>query len=103
MFAPSLNRAPLLDVTMARSDPARSISDIFPMVKFAFSPAVLSFCRTNTYDMAFQNTVEPLISKQPKYQSVKVVVQVRWSFREFQSYLHLNVSIINHCNECVSL
>ena len=48
MLAPSLNRAPLLDVTIARSDPAKSVSDIFPIVKFAFNPAVRSFCRTNT-------------------------------------------------------
>ena len=49
MLAPSLNRAPLLDVTIARSEPAKSIRDIFPMVKFACNPAVLSFCRTNTW------------------------------------------------------
>ena len=49
MLAPSLNRAPLFDVTIARSDPAKSIRDIFPIVKFACNPAVLSFCRTNTW------------------------------------------------------
>ena len=55
MLAPSLNRAPLLDVTMARSDPAKSVSDIFPIVKFAFNPAVRSFCRTNTYHVMKQS------------------------------------------------
>ena len=49
MLAPSLNRAPLLEVTIARSEPAKSIRDIFPIVKFACNPAVLSFCRTNTW------------------------------------------------------
>ena len=48
MLAPSLNRAPLLDVTIARSDPAKSIRDIFPMVNLAFKLAVLSLCLTNT-------------------------------------------------------
>ena len=48
MLAPSLNRAPLFEVTMARSDPARSIRDIFPMVMFAFKLAVLSLCLRNT-------------------------------------------------------
>ena len=58
MLAPSLNRAPLLDVTRARSDPAKSISDIFPIVKFAFNPAVLSFCRTNTCDIVWYRKIQ---------------------------------------------
>ena len=48
MFAPSLSLAPLLVVTVALSEPARSISDILALVTCALRPAVLAFWWTNT-------------------------------------------------------
>ncbi len=49
MLAPSLSLAPLLAVTVARSDPARSIRDILACVTSALRPAVRARCSTNTW------------------------------------------------------
>ena len=51
MLAPSLSLAPLLVVTVALSDPARSIKDILARVTCALRPAVRAFWCTNTYDV----------------------------------------------------
>ena len=48
MFAPSLILAPLLVVTVALSEPARSISDILAYVTSVLSPAVRAFWWMNT-------------------------------------------------------
>lgn len=42
MFAPSIIRMPRLFVFCARSDPARSISESFPVVISALIPALFS-------------------------------------------------------------
>jgi hypothetical protein len=51
MLAPSLSLAPLFVVTVALSDPARSIRDILALVTCALRPAVRAFWCTNTYDV----------------------------------------------------
>ena len=49
MLAPSLNLAPLFFVAVARSEPARSISDILATRTSADKLAVLSRCLVKTY------------------------------------------------------
>jgi ABC-type uncharacterized transport system involved in gliding motility auxiliary subunit len=48
MLAPSRSLAPLLEVMVARSEPAKSIRDIFPWVTSVVKPAVRGLCSTNT-------------------------------------------------------
>ena len=48
IFAPSLKRTPQFLVTVALSDPARSINDILATLTSAETLAVRSFCLTNT-------------------------------------------------------
>lgn len=49
MLAPSRKRAPLFVVTVALSDPARSIKDILPTLTSADRLPVRSRCRINTW------------------------------------------------------
>ncbi len=51
MLAPSLSLAPLFVVTVALSDPAKSIRDILALVTCALRPAVRAFWCTNTYSV----------------------------------------------------
>ena len=55
MFAPSRNLAPLLVVTVPRSEPARSIRLIFPWVTSADKPAAQGFWLTYTCLSKSQN------------------------------------------------
>lgn len=70
ILAPSLKRAPLFDVTVARSEPAKSINDILASRTSAWSPAVLSFCRTNTYNFGVRKEKRPL-DKIPLFKTIE--------------------------------
>ena len=50
IFAPSRSLAPLFVVTVALSDPAKSIRLIFPCVTSADKPALRGFWFTKTYN-----------------------------------------------------
>jgi len=50
IFAPSFSLIPRLVVTNARSDPAKSINSIFPLVIVAEKSADRGLCSTMTWD-----------------------------------------------------
>ena len=49
MLFPSRNRSPVWPVAQPLSDPAKSMRDIFAILKFVLNPAVRSLCLIHTY------------------------------------------------------
>ncbi|XP_077865423.1 LOW QUALITY PROTEIN: uncharacterized protein LOC144351995 [Saccoglossus kowalevskii] len=65
ILAPSLNLAPRFVVTVALSEPAKSISDILATFTSALSPAVRAFCLTNTYMCLIDKQWDSITSDSP--------------------------------------
>ena len=61
ILAPSRNRAPRLVVTVALSDPAKSINDILATFTSVLKPLPLGCCLTNTYKGKQNNSIFCLI------------------------------------------